>query len=152
SGRDRVQLAFLGSKPGAPLLVWEGVDNFDAGSDLHLFTLSATGQPASDHLLAQGVATSFNPSSPVVDSRGRIALTLVTDQSPANVYPRPGVLTLVDVATGAQQDLGFVNSYGQSDSGDRIIYYTQDGVHVHDVDDRDTVLSSLSPYVPTYLL
>jgi len=153
SGREPVQLAFLGSKPGAPLLVWKDVNNFDAGSDLHLLTLSATGQLVSDRLLAQRVvAPGYSTvSSPTLDSRGRIALTLVTDQSPINYYPRPGALTLVDVATGAQQDLGFVSGYQQSESGDRIVYASLDAVHVHEVDDQDTVLGPISAHVITYL-
>ena len=40
--RGPVRLQFLGPKPGAPLLVWEHVDNFETGSELHVLTPSIT--------------------------------------------------------------------------------------------------------------
>ena len=152
--RDSVQLKFLGSKPGAPLLVWRNVDNFETGSELHLLTPSTTDQPVSDRLLAQGVTYDSTSRGLVLDSRGRIAVTVFQSQNngPIYTYPPPENLILVDPATGAQQDLGFINSYEQSNSGDRIVYDTPDAVHVHDVDDQDTVLGSRSAHVLTSLV
>jgi hypothetical protein len=149
SGRENVQLKFLGSKPGAPLLVWKNVDNFVSGSELHLLTPSTTDQPVSDRLLAQGVTYDSIFRDLVLDSRGRIAITLMNSNDPTIMYVPGGAdLVLVDTATGAQQDLGLFNgNYEQSESGDRIIYDSTDGVHVHEIDDQDTLLGPLSAHV-----
>jgi hypothetical protein len=148
--RDGVQLRFLGSQPGAPLLVWRHVDNFETGSELHLLTPSTTDQPVGDRLLAQGLTYDSIYRNVVLDSRGRIVVTLMTTQSnaPGNGYPSSDALVLVDPTTGAEEDLGFIRTYQQSDSGDRIIYSTPEGdVHVHDVDGQDTVVGSSSTHV-----